>query len=71
MYILPRIRQRRTEKGWTQVDVAEKMGIYQPQYSRYEAGEDEMKIGTFVTLCQALEVSADYILGFSDNPNVK
>ena len=51
--------------------MAEKMNIKQSQYSRYESGEDEMRIGTFVNLCKALEVSADYLLAFSDDPQIK
>ena len=71
MYFLPRIQQHRNKKGWTQNYVAEKMNIKQSQYSRYESGEDEMRIGTFVNLCKALEVSADYLLAFSDDPQIK
>lgn len=63
---LPRIRERRIEKEIKQVFVAKKMEIKQPQYSRYETGQDEMKIGTLIILCKALDISADYILGISD-----
>lgn len=71
MYALPRIRKIRIEKGLKQKDVYTKLGMKQQQYSRYESGEDEMRIGTFVEICEALEVSADYLLGFTDDPTPK
>lgn len=67
MYVT-RLREYRKEKGYSQKDVYIALGMKQPQYSRYESGEDEMKIGTLVAICKVLNVSADYILGLSDEP---
>ncbi len=38
----------------------------QPQYSRYEIGLREMKSGQIKTICEHYNVSADYLLGLTD-----
>lgn len=67
MYYLPKLREARKLKNLTQKEVCEKLEMKQSQYSRYESGEDEMKIGTLIEICRVLEVSADYILGLNEN----
>ena len=68
MYHLPRLREVRLLKNMKQKDVCAILNMKQSQYSRYESGEDEMKIGTFIEICEALGVSADYLLELSDEP---
>ncbi len=66
MYYLPRLKEVRLLRNLRQKDVCERLNMKQSQYSRYESGEDEMKIGTLIEICQALDISSDYLLGFSD-----
>ena len=66
MYYLPRLKEVRLLRNLRQKDVCERLNMKQSQYSRYESGEDEMKIGTLIEICQALNISSDYLLGFSD-----
>ena len=66
MYYLPRIKKVRLLKNMKQKDVCKILNMKQSQYSRYESGEDEMKIGTLIEICEALDISADYVLGLSD-----
>lgn len=66
MYYLPRLKEVRILKNLRQKDICERLHMKQSQYSRYESGEDEMKIGTFIEICQALNISSDYLLGLSD-----
>ena len=66
MYYLPRLKEVRLMKGMKQKDVCLLLNMKQSQYSRYESGEDEMKIGTLIEICRVLDTSADYILGLSD-----
>lgn len=66
MYYLPRLKEVRIMRGLKQKDVCNILGMKQSQYSRYESGEDEMKIGTLIEICQALDISADYLLGLSN-----
>ena len=40
----------------------------QTQYSRYERGENEIKVNVLIDICTALNVSSDYLLGLSDDP---
>ena len=40
----------------------------QTQYSRYERGENEIKVNVLIEICKALNVSADYILELTNNP---
>ena len=71
MYFLPRLKEVRIMKNMKQKDVCALLNMKQSQYSRYESGEDEMKIGTLIDICKALEVSADYLLGLSDAPAIR
>ena len=68
MYVLPRIKEVRKERGYTQTQIAQKIGMEQTQYSRYERGENEIKVNVLIDICKALKVSADYILGLTNNP---
>ncbi len=68
MYALNRIREIRKERGLSQKEVYTRLGIKQPQYSRYESGENEMGVSMLKEICKVLDVSADYILGLSDDP---
>lgn len=66
MYFLPRLKEVRLMKNMKQNDVCTILNMKQSQYSRYESGEDEMKIGTLIEICKAFDISADYILELSD-----
>ena len=57
------IRKNRKE---TQADTAQVIGIDQRQYSRYENGKNELPIRYLIELCKHWDVSADYILGLTD-----
>ncbi len=64
-----RIRSLREDNDLTQTNVAEILGTNQKVYSRYETEENEMPIRHLLTLCKYYNVSADYILGFTDTPS--
>jgi len=68
MYVLPRIKEIRKEKNLSQGQIAKKIGMEQTQYSRYERGENEIKVNVLIEICKALNVSADYILELTDDP---
>ncbi|MCL2673776.1 MAG: helix-turn-helix domain-containing protein [Defluviitaleaceae bacterium] len=63
-----RIRTLRNSKGLSQRVVGESLGINERTYKRYEAGEFEPTATNIIKLANLFEVSADYILGLSDNP---
>lgn len=67
MYYLQRLKDLREDKDLQQSDIAKLLNTTQPQYSRYETGERELPIRHLVTLADFYDVSADYILGRTNN----
>ena len=57
-----RIRKYREAKGWRQEDFAEKIGLSVTYTGMIERGEKVPKLETFITIANALEVSADILL---------
>ena len=57
-----RIRKYRKAKGWRQEDFAEKIGLSVTYTGMIERGEKVPKLETFITIANALEVSADLLL---------
>ncbi len=66
-----RLKEARKEAGYTQKQVAEKMGTVQSAYIKYELGILELDYGKLVFLCKLFDVSADYILGLEDENGTK
>ena len=64
-----RIRDLRDDADLTQAEVAEILGTSQRVYSRYECGQRDLPLRHLVALCKFYNVSADYILGFTNIPN--
>lgn len=63
---IQRIRDLREDADRTQTQIAEYLGTSQTMYSRYERGANEMPIRYLVDLCKYYQVSADYVLGFTN-----
>ncbi len=51
------IHDTRMAKGWTQKDLAEKMGVKQSLVSRWESGECNYTIDTLIDIADALGLS--------------
>ena len=66
---LKKMRGLREDNDLTQVQVAQILGTSQTMYARYERGANEMPIHHLITLCKFYNVSADYLLDTSPNPN--
>lgn len=64
-----RIRECRLKEGYTQAQFAELMDISVNFLSEIETGKKGMSQDTIYRLCQKLQLSADYILFGSQNPN--
>lgn len=58
-----RVRQARLAHNMTQVELAEKIDVSPAFMSIIERGTKGMNVRTFITLCEALDVSADWLLG--------
>ena len=63
-----RMRDLREDADKTQQQIAEVLGTSQTMYARYERGANELPIRHLLTLCRYYQVSADYLLGLSDEP---
>lgn len=63
-----RIRSLREDRDLTQTEIAEYLNTSQTVYSRYERNERNLPIEMLYELCDFYNVSADYILGRTDNP---
>ena len=66
MLYIRRIRDLREDSDYTQEYVARVLGTSQTMYARYERGANELPIHHLITLCKLYDVSADYILGLSN-----
>jgi len=64
-----RLKRMRQDKNYTQEDLAEMVGVNLKQIGRHENGETEPDGVIVARYAQALGVSADFLLGISDEPN--
>ncbi len=62
------LKTLRTNSNYKQEDVARYLGISRPAYTNYEIGKREPDFSTLTKLATYFEVSADYLLGETDNP---
>lgn len=58
-----RLKEMRSMCGFTQRQMAEKMGISQPSYIRYENGTSEPTLENLAKIANIFDVSVDYLLG--------
>ena len=63
-----RLRDLREDNDLTQTQIAEKLGTNLNQYQLYESGKRSLPLDMLQDLCSIYNVSADYILGLTDNP---
>lgn len=62
MSIHENIKKARKAAGVTQKDLAETLGVYQKDISRWENGERTPSIEALAGICKALKVSANVLL---------
>jgi len=60
------LKELREEKGLSQKQLANEMGIRQQTISQYELGVTEPDIATIKKLCKFFDVSSDYLLGIEE-----
>ena len=63
-----RLRTLREDRDLSQAQVGEIIHKSQQGYSHIENGRAELKIEDIKTLCEFYEVSADYLIGYTDDP---
>ena len=63
-----RIREVRIQHKETQQNLADILETTQQAYLKYEKGINESPVRRIIKLCQHYNLSADYILGLTDDP---
>lgn len=66
-----RIRELREDNDFTQKQVAKELNCSQQVYSNYELGQRDVPTDILIKLTKIYNVSADYILEISNNPNIQ
>lgn len=64
-----RLKQLRTDRKLTQREVAEFLQISVSAYQNYEYDRRDMSITSLTTIADYFEVSLDYLIGRSDDPD--
>lgn len=71
MLIFPsKLKEIRLNKNYSQKQVAEGIGISETLYQKYEYGKTKPSYDVIIKLCIYFNISADYLLGLSDNPKI-
>lgn len=63
-----RIKALREDKDLKQKDIAMILNTTQQYYGQYENGKRPLPIEHLITICRYYNISADYILGFTNEP---
>ncbi|HWO75557.1 MAG TPA: helix-turn-helix transcriptional regulator [Bacillus sp. (in: firmicutes)] len=64
-----RERRKKEDKKWTQQYVAELLNVTRTAYNHYENGESVPPSEGLLKLSELFDVSIDYLLGKTDQPN--
>ena len=64
-----RLKNLRIENGYTQKEIAEKLGTSQPSYQNWEKGTRQPSRNTLQKIATLFNVSTDYLLGKTDIPD--
>ena len=62
-----RLKELRIEKGLSQGAVSKALGLTRNAFTNYEMGIREPSLEIVVKICDFFDVSADYLLGRTDN----
>lgn len=66
-----RLKEIRKAKGISQLKLAMDLNTNQNTISRYETGEREPGILELIKIADYFDVSLDYLLGRTDNPEMR
>ena len=60
------VKQLRLERGWSQQEVAERVGLNKMTISQYENGKRKPSFEMIEALAEVFHVDLNYLLGFTD-----
>ncbi len=66
-----RLKEIRKSKGLSQIKLAMELNTSQNTISRYENGEREPGIGELIKIADNFNISVDYLLERTDNPEIQ
>ena len=66
-----RIQELRKQKGWTQTELAQKIGVSYTQMSRYEVKGVQPPANTLKKLADVLDTTVDYLVSGDKDEKVK
>lgn len=69
MQYTQRLKDLREDRDLTLEELSKDLGMPREQYRRYEVGINEVKASFIIKICKYYNVSADYLLGFTNNYN--
>ncbi len=64
-----RLTALREARGWSQREFGRRCGLAPSAITRYESGTTDLSTTHLAIMADVLEVSTDYLLGRSDDPN--
>ena len=70
MNVREKLKTMRNDLNMTQQEVADKLGVSQVTYSRYESGRRIPDTDMTVALAKFFGCTTDYLLGVTDEPNL-
>lgn len=71
MSMADRIKEKRLQKGLTQEELAEKLGLQKSAVAKYENGRVEnIKRSTIAKMSEILECSPTYLMGLEEKPSL-
>ena len=65
-----RLKELREKKGISQLKLAMDLSMNQNTISRYETGTHQADYATLIKLADYFDVSIDYLLGRTENPEI-
>lgn len=68
MDYIDRLTNIRIDSDIKQETIANMLNIKQSAYSKYEKRRVKLQVDDLIKLCEFYNISADYILGFIDEP---
>ena len=61
------LKELRTDKGLSQMQLAEETGLSQSAIARWELSQSEPTVSAIIVLCKFFGESADYLLGLVEH----
>lgn len=66
-----KLKMLRKEKGWTQTELAKRVGVVPSMISDYEAENKNMSVDILKKMSEIFNVSIDYLLCKTETRNIK